>query len=125
MKQGKTQHIGALGEEIARRYLVKRGFSILDQNYRKKWGEIDIVTKKGAEVVFVEVKSVSRACDRLSDYRPEENVHPQKIKRLSRAIESYLLERNLNEVSWRLDVVAVFLESGSKQAQVRRVKNVL
>lgn len=54
------QKIGQIGENIATKHLKKLGFKILDRNYRKKCGEIDIVAKKGDILHFVEVKSVSR-----------------------------------------------------------------
>ena len=54
------QKIGNLGEDIGCKFLVKRGFSIKDRNYRKKWGEIDIVVEKDAVLHFIEVKTVSR-----------------------------------------------------------------
>ena len=55
-----TQKIGEIGENMAVKFLVKHGFSILDRNYTKKWGEIDIVAEKNNKLYFVEVKSVSR-----------------------------------------------------------------
>ena len=55
-----TQKTGEIGENIAVKFLVKQGFSILDRNYTKKWGELDIVAKKDNKLYFIEVKSVSR-----------------------------------------------------------------
>ena len=57
-----SQKIGQLGEDIACKFLMKHGFSILERNYTKKWGEIDVIAEKGKKLYFVEVKSVSRAC---------------------------------------------------------------
>src|SRR3989338_1719846 len=94
------QKIGEIGENIAVKFLVKHGFSIIDRNYTKKWGELDIVAKKDEKLYFVEVKSVSRSdldsvparpnghsCrsqETLNGYKPEDNMHPWKLKRLSR-----------------------------------------
>ena len=62
-KKGSRNQTGALGEKIAADYLKKQGFSILDTNYLKKWGEIDIVARgtgvNDQIVRFVEVKAVS------------------------------------------------------------------
>ena len=55
----KKQKIGEIGENIACKFLVKQGFSILDRNYTKKWGELDIVARKYDKLYFIEVKSVS------------------------------------------------------------------
>jgi Holliday junction resolvase-like predicted endonuclease len=50
---------GNLGEDIAAMFLMKHGFGIIERNYLRKWGEIDIVAKKGGVLHFVEVKTVS------------------------------------------------------------------
>jgi len=121
MPKTEKQIIGALGEALAEKHLKKLGFSILVKNYLKPWGEIDIVAKKGKEVHFVEVKTVTRTGDYVTrgtdDYEPEDNIHPWKLKRLYRAINSYLMEQNLDEdeVDWQLDVMAVYLEKGSNK----------
>ena len=54
----KTQKTGEIGENIAVRFLVKRGFTVVDRNYTKKWGEIDIVAEKADKIYFIEVKSM-------------------------------------------------------------------
>ena len=129
MSQTEKQKIGALGEDLACLYLKKRGYQILDRNYLKKWGEIDIVAKKGNQLHFVEVKSVSRPNVRDLDphkHQPEENVHRYKIERLSRAIGSYLLEKKVPEdVSWQIDVIAVFIDVHRKEVRCRMLENVI
>lgn len=59
MAKTEKRKTGDLGEDIAERFLVKRGFKILERNYLRKWGEIDIIAKKGGKLCFVEVKTVS------------------------------------------------------------------
>lgn len=120
MSQTEKQIIGALGERMAGDYLKKLGFSILDTNYRQPWGEIDIVAKKGSNLHFVEVKTVTRDWDYVTratydDYDPEENIHPWKIKRLNMAIRSYLSDHYLDEddTDWQLDAIAVYLAKES------------
>ena len=56
----KTQKIGEIGEKLACMFLMKHGFKVLDRNYRKKWGEIDIIAQKDDILRFIEVKTVSR-----------------------------------------------------------------
>ena len=77
---------------------MKHNFTILDRNYTKKWGEIDVVSIKNNKIYFVEVKSVSRETSRgtprdetENGWRPEDNMHPWKLKRLSRVIQTYLM----------------------------------
>lgn len=124
MKHQNTQSVGALGEEIASRFLVKRGFKVIDRNYRKKWGEIDLVANKENKIFFIEVKSVSYAFNGDGSYRPEDNVHPEKIKRLYRTIESYLMEKRQQNSEWSLGVIAVFLDEENKESQVRYTENI-
>ena len=127
------QKIGQIGENIAVRHLKKLGFKILDRNYRKKWGEIDIVATRHGEVHFVEVKSVSceiqsgsqEEISRITGrYQPEERVHEHKSKRLLRTIETYLAEKK-EEREWTFDVLAVFLDPEHKRAFVRLLENAL
>ena len=120
--------VGDIGENFCVKHLVKHGYAILDRNYLKKWGEIDIVAKKGGVIHFIEVKTVSHeTLSNLSweDYNPEENVHPWKLKRLSRAIQTYLLDKDIDdETEWQVDIAAVFLDFGAKKARIRITEDV-
>ncbi len=128
-KQNKI--IGKAGEQIAAGYLEKHGLVVLDRNYLKKWGEIDIVTRDTQDKVhFVEVKTVSyetkqqlQAAVTRRTWRPEENVHPHKLRKLQRAIESWLMEKH-HDGEWQIDVVAVRLVSREKYATVKYIPNV-
>ena len=130
MVQSSKQLLGQKGESEAVKWLRNKGFSILDRNYWTKWGELDIVAKKSGELVFVEVKTVTRpsalantiaksaafvsgetkAADLSDNYEPEDNLHPWKLKRLARTIEIYLSDKNIDEeTDWRLDALSVYL----------------
>jgi len=125
MKQKQeTQTTGNIGEYLAAKFLKERGFDIVETNYRKKWGEIDIVAEKNCILHFVEVKAtVSRE---TSGYRPEENIRLWKKQRMARAIKTYLLDRNVSyETEFLVDVIALNLDFFSKKAKVRWVKDVL
>lgn len=113
------QKIGEIGENVAVKFLVKRGFNIIERNYRKKCGEIDIICSKGDKIYFVEVKSVSRETNahEQDDYRPEDNMHPQKILRLGRAISVYLEEKQI-ECDWEVIGVMILLNSVDKTAKI-------
>jgi putative endonuclease len=132
------QKIGELGENIAVKFLVKHRFSILDRNYTKKWGEIDIIAEKDDKLYFVEVKSVSRETlntfipksysnsDERYESRPEDNMHPWKLKRLSRTIQTYLLSHgNLEEKEWQVDLLVVYLCQKEKMARVKVVSDII
>ena len=123
-RRGETekQRIGRLGEDEATRWLKKEGFKIIERNYWKPWGEIDIIAQKGQALHFVEVKTVCLErgeLARFDRYEPEDNIHPWKLKRLSKAVESYLLEKYGNkdeeEPDWQMDAVCVYLEKGSEK----------
>ena len=132
----KVQKLGELGEDIACKFLKKQGFSVFERNYTKKWGEIDIVAKREGTLHFIEVKSVS--CEKgwvsvthetsgIGDqYRPEDNMHGLKAKRLARTIETYILEKNLAEdVIWQFDLATVYIGQGTKEGRVEMLEDVI
>jgi len=131
-KSGKKNQIGAYGEQIAANYLSKKlGLKILEVNYLKKWGEIDIIARGIDGIRFVEVKTVSyetklelEAAISRGTWRPEENVHQAKIQRLHRAIESWIME-NSYDGEWEIDVVAVRIVPCEKYATVKYLPNVV
>jgi len=125
------QKIGEIGENIACKFLMKHGFSIKDRNFTKKWGEIDIVAEKRNKLYFIEVKSVSRETlenvSRETDqYKPEDNMHPWKIKRLSRTIQTYLLFKKIpDDKEWQVDLLIVYLDLKNKKAKVKTIKDII
>jgi putative endonuclease len=122
MSDTQKQKVGKIGEDTACKFLMKHGFEIVDRNYWKKWGEIDIVAKKDNFLHFIEVKSVSHE----TDFAPEENVHPWKQKRLTRVIQTYLLDKKIpDNIEWQIDVMAVFLDFAKRTAKIRMTENVI
>lgn len=126
------QKVGKLGEDIAARYLENKGFSVIERNYLKKYGEIDIVAKNGKILHFIEVKSVScesfpvNVSRETDHYRPEDNIHPQKLKRLARTIQAYLLSKYQgNEPEWVFDAITVRLNIKTRQARVKFLENLI
>ncbi len=126
-KVTEKQKIGNTGEDMACNFLIKHGFKILDRNYRKKWGEIDIVSTKNDIIHFVEVKTNSiKGFSKNIGYRPEENVRSWKMERMSRAIRTYLLDKNISdEQEFEIDVIAVLLDFQTKKATIRMIQNIL
>ena len=131
----KKRKIGDIGENIACKFLMKRGFEIIEQNYNKKWGEIDIIARKGQKLHFIEVKSVTRdslkyVSPETDAYRPEDNLHPWKLQRLSRVIQTYLLSYDRNkdvthETDWQFDVIVVYLDIKGLQAKVNYMEDII
>jgi len=120
---GMKQNIGNIGEEIATAYLERRGYVVVTRNYRRKWGEIDIIATKGNSLRFVEVKTISREND-VTTYNPLENVHAQKRMRIRRTAEGYIREHNYDG-QWGIDVIAIELDHKIKQAQCEMLHDVL
>jgi putative endonuclease len=134
-KKGQKNKVGSYGEDIAAKYLKRLGHTILDKNYLKKWGEIDIVSRETTEnkhiIHFVEVKTVSyetkedlKKAVSYGTWRPEENVHAFKIKKLNRTIESWLAEYK-SDCDWQIDVLAVRLVISEKYASVKYLPNII
>ncbi len=94
---------GRVGESIAARALAARGYQILEANYTCRLGEIDLVCRHAAVLVFVEVRS--RATDEHG--LPEETVGRVKQQRLQRAAQHYLTTHGLDDADCRFDVVAI------------------
>ena len=92
---------GSEGEHLVRDYLTGQGYSVLDMNYRRGPGEIDVIARQGDTVVFIEVKR--RADGRFG--RPAEAVTPQKRGRIVRTAALYLQEKRLGDVCARFDIV--------------------
>lgn len=131
------QKLGEIGENLASEHLAKNGYKIVERNYSKKWGEIDIIAKKANKLHFIEVKSVSREMftneggDVIHEtpndsYRAEDNIHFHKLQRLGRAIQSYLLDRDIpDNMDWQFDVVTVYIDSNKGLSKVHLLEDII
>lgn len=100
--------LGHYGERVALASLRRRGYKLLDRNYRTNGGEIDLICRDGKTLCFVEVKTRHNG----PDTHPADAVHQAKQRRTVRAAQHYLqAHRNLRIVA-RFDVVEVFVTSG-------------
>jgi putative endonuclease len=110
---------GARGEKLAAGHLKKRGYRIVETNYRCRDGEIDIVARKKDCMVFVEVRTKT-----TSEFgMPEESVTPAKQARMRRAAIRYVqAHRGLPE-AWRIDFVAVELDRTGKATRIEVIEN--
>ncbi len=100
--------LGKKGEKKAAEYLRKKGFQILEMNYKnpkgRQLGEIDIIAKNGKEIVFVEVKTRKGGPGIVF---PEDNLTPEKLRKLERVAEYYLQSNKLLENPYHFDAIAV------------------
>lgn len=97
------QKFGKISESVAVRHLKKNGYKILQQNYRTKLGEIDIIAKDKQALVFVEVKA--RKSSRFGT--PKWAITPKKQRKISMVALYYLKATNQQNVTARFDVVAI------------------
>ncbi|MEK7122970.1 MAG: YraN family protein [Patescibacteria group bacterium] len=113
--------IGKQGEDIAASYLERRGYTIIGRNYRIRGGEIDLVARKGDEIVFVEVKARSSA---RYGY-PEESVTSQKTRFIARAIASFMRKHRIPDSFYlRFDVIAIDGSVHEGAQSIHHIQNV-
>ncbi len=99
-----AQHnaLGEKGEKFAVDFLLKKGYDILEKNYRYLKSEIDIIARIKDVIVVVEVKTRS-----TPDFgNPQEFVKPKQIQSLVKAIDHYVTDNDL-DVEVRFDIVAI------------------
>ncbi len=115
MAEGYCKKLGEFGEKLACDFLKKRGYEIVLQNYYTRFGEIDIIAQKGGRWFFIEVKT--RTNDTFGE--PQEAVTRYKLNRLGRAVEIYLLDRNLKNPDWQVDVISIIIDKADKKAKIK------
>lgn len=106
MKKFSTHNIGEKGEEYTVKFLEKKKYKILERNYRKRYGEIDIIAENKNYIVFVEVKT--RHKDSMTS--AADAVNRQKQIRIIKTASLYLSE-NETEKFCRFDVCEVYINS--------------
>jgi len=102
--------LGKLGEELACAALRRRGYAIVARRYRTRCGEIDVVARDGATIVFVEVKAKAGA----SCGTAREAVTPRKRRQVISMASDYLAKHRLDASGLRFDVVAVTIVKGQE-----------
>lgn len=101
-----AKETGAAGEESARRFLLKKGFKIIAQNYAVPGGELDLVAQDGNTLAFIEVKT--RASNGFGG--PAAAITPAKQKRITLAAVCYIKEKRPKFDSIRFDAVCILAE---------------
>lgn len=126
-----TQKLGFLGEKVTKQHLIYRGLEHVSSNYRKKYGEIDLIMKgvsreklakrqeEQEKLFFFEVKTVSRESftketannyeQKEGIYRPEDNIDSRKLKKMTRVIRMWMEEQGVDETAnWSFNVALVY-----------------
>ena len=109
---------GKEGEKIAEEFLKKKGYFLLERNYRVKGGEIDLLMKSGSKIVAVEVKL--RTTKKFGE--PYESVTNRKLKRIKLALITYLRKRNYSLSNSQIDVLSIFKDKN--KLEIRHFENV-
>ncbi len=113
------QRLGRWGENVAAIHLEASGLSIVERNWRCRGGEIDLIARDDETVVFVEVKT-----RRGRDYgAPEEALTPQKAQKLLVLGQQYMADHALEDVNWRIDLVAVELDGNGRLLRCDHIPN--
>jgi putative endonuclease len=106
--------LGKTGEDLACRELERRGYEILDRRYRRRSGELDIVARDGATIVFVEVKA--REGREFGD--AGEAVTAWKQRRMTRLAVDYVMRHHLTDRPCRFDVVSIHFDADTPVVEV-------
>jgi putative endonuclease len=108
---------GAIGETLAAEHLARRGFTIVERNYRTRWGELDIIASDGATLIFCEVKTRRENPDGRD---PLESVHPRKRGQVRRLAARWLAERSdrPRAQELRFDAIGVTLDHRGQLVQL-------
>lgn len=114
---GLTQIRGKVGEDAACKFLKQKGYKILERNFRKRYGELDIIAQKGDLISFVEVKARSGTAFGT----PSEAVTYTKQRRLIKTAESYVMEKGL-DAACSFDIIEVY-HTGRKITSINHIEN--
>ena len=125
-KKEKNRKTGAKGEELAAKFLEEKGYKIIGKNFKnykgRQIGEIDIITEKNKEIIFVEVKT--RDLEKYGKTLPEENITRSKLHKLSKIANSYIKMNNLWNYPYHFDAISVWLSQDGKNAKIKHIENI-
>ena len=129
-----NQETGKLGENLATKYLQERGYKVIERNFWKPWGELDVVAlAPDKTLVFVEVKTLNNDLTEASSsdvIQPEENLTKAKLKKLQRTARIYAnshLELVNDDRGWRIDLIAINMftdKNGKERFDIRHYENI-
>jgi len=110
---------GSEGERMAAKYLKRKGYKIIQQNYRCKLGEIDIIAEQNKIIVFIEVRTKHTGKLGLPQYSVDENKRGQ----ISRAALCYIKEKKITNQTCRFDVIAITFPSEKDKPNIEHIEN--
>ena len=111
--------VGRKGEELAAKYLKKKGFRVLEKNFKNRFGEIDLIVFKKGLLVFVEVKTRVGSVD----FNPEWAINFNKVSRVQKMAQVFLAQNKIDYQDLRIDVVCVCLSREKKLLKIDHYEN--
>jgi len=116
-----NQEIGKFGETLAKKYLIRHGYKVIEANVKLSYQELDIVAQGYGLTIFVEVKT------RISQfYGPAENAFAfTKSERFRRGIEMFIKNNKISADNIRADLIAVVINRLKKTARIKHFKDIL
>jgi putative endonuclease len=118
-RKTETISTGRRGESLALEFLIGLRYAIVEKNYRKQYGEVDIIARDGDTLVFIEVKTRQTTVFGT----PFEAVDARKQRQISRIAQEYIQSHRLGDEPARFDVIAVRLERDNQPATIDHMKN--
>lgn len=106
----RTSQTGKRGENIAASWLTSHGYRVIERNWRRPCGELDLIAEREGEIIAVEVKT--RRGDAMG--APEEAITPSKQRKLIATLQTYMMERDAEQAPYRIDVIAVRLDGAGR-----------
>jgi putative endonuclease len=117
-----SKELGRFGEKIAQNYLKNKGYKILARNFKRKWGEVDIVAKEKKKIIFVEVKTILEK----EGFFAEDEIDQRKKRQLIKMAQIYLQELKIPlDSSWQIDIIAIEISPDFKKAKIKHYKNAI
>ena len=116
-----NKKFGAYGEALASKFLLKRGYTIIQKNFSSKYGEVDLIAIHPGEpdtICCIEVKT--RTTDEFG--APEEAITRDKIKKLHDTACSYFFQNRIEKKIFRLDVIAITINTYATRARIKHLK---
>lgn len=109
----KTIETGKTGEDEAVKFLKKNKYKIIERNFRTKFGEIDIIAKKGKEIFFIEVKTRKT----ISFGYPEEAVDERKLNKIKK-VALYYIQRNKIKSPFKFEIISILIKDDRKEFKI-------
>lgn len=123
--------LGGFGEDLACKYLVEKNYKIVERNFRKPWGEIDIIAKApNKTLVFIEIKTMK---ENLGGLMPEDQLTHSKLQKLKRTASLYAGHRQeliKDDKGWRIDLITITLSQSNgltikgKSCDIKHYENI-